>query len=262
MDFLKKHYEKITLGAILLGLTIVAVILVSGEASGGSQSGEQVAPPQTAYQPLNLTTQEMAVARLKAPPKVKILGENLTFNPVLWVTMPGGQLRKISPGERGPEALKILKVTEIPFSIEYLRVAASSYQFVITTNVAGNGKIEKADRYVSNRLNEKPPGSFFILREIKGKAEDPDGFVLELNDTKQKVTVSKGLPYRRVQEYSVELRYEPENKTFRDQREGGILLFENDAYKLVAINSAFIRFQSLLTGRQTTVQFPPSPQIH
>ncbi len=260
MDFLKKHYEKIILGAILLGLAIVAAALPMAVADVRAQIQQNDAPPATkaAYQPMNLATQEMALARLKLPPKLKIVGENLTFNPVLWVTMPNGQLKKITPGERGPEALKVLRVAEIPYSIEFMRVAASSYHFVITTNIGVSGKPEKADRYVPNRIGERSPGSFFILRAINGKPEDPDSFSLELNGTKQVVTVAKGLPFRRIQEYAVDLRYEPENRNFRDQREGGILLFENDAYKIVAINSAFIRFQSLLTGRQTTLQFPPS----
>jgi hypothetical protein len=259
MDFLKKHYEKVTLGAILLGLAIAAVAVFMSASDAQSTSATEPAgpPPKTPYQPLNLTTQEMAVARLKTPPKVKLVGTNLTFNPVLWVSSPKGQLRKITPGERGPEALKLSKPTPIPFSIEFIRVAAGSYQFTITTNLGPNLKPEKADRYPRN-IGEKAPGSFFVLREIRGDRENPDSFLLELNDTKELVTVAKGRPYIRVKEYSVDLRYEPENKTFRDQRENGILLFENDAYKIVAINSAFIRFQSLLTGRQTTLQFPPS----
>lgn len=260
MDFLKKHYEKIILGAILLGLVIVAAALPMAVADVRAHIQDKDVQPsaKAAYQPMNLATQEMALARLKLPPKLKIVGENLTFNPVLWVTMPNNQLRKITPGERGPEALKIMKVVEVPFLIEFQRVAANSYHFVITTNIGPTGKPEKADRYVSNRIGERSPGSFFVLKAINGKSEDPDSFSLEMNGTKQLVTVSKGVPYRRIQEYAVDLRYEPENKFFRDQREGGILLFENDAYKIVAINSAFIRFQSLLTGRQTTLQFPPS----
>lgn len=260
MDFLKTHYEKFILGAILLGLAIAAAALPM--AVGGLrerlQSYDSAPATKAPYQPINLSTQEMAVARLKAPPKVKIVGENLTFNPVLWVTLPNGQLRKITPGERGPDALKIVRRTEVPFSIEFMRVAATSYHFVITTNISADGKFQKADRYVSNKIGDKPPGAFFILRKINGQPEDPDSFALELVDSKQMVTVGKGLPFRRVQEYSVDLRYEPENKTFRDQREGGILLFENDAYKILAINASFIRFQSLLTGRQTTLPFPSS----
>lgn len=263
MDFLKKHYEKFILGAILLGLAVAAAALpmAVGELRERLTTTDVQPTAKAGYLPLNLTTQEMAVARLKVPPKVKIVTDNLTFNPVLWVTMPNGQLKKITPGERGPDALKILRRVEVPFSIEFARVAATSYQFLIATNVSASGKIEKADRYVSNRIGERPPGSFFVLKAINGKPEDPDSFVLELNDTKQVITVVKGIPYRRIQEYSVDLRYEPENKTFRDQREGGILLFENDAYKVLAINASFIRFQSLLTGRQTTLPFPPSSPI-
>ena len=71
MDFLKKHYEKIILGAILLGLVIVAAALPMAVADVRSQIQDKDVQPtdKAAYQPMNLATQEMALARLKLAPK-------------------------------------------------------------------------------------------------------------------------------------------------------------------------------------------------
>src|SRR6185436_16401098 len=82
----------------------------------------------------------------------------------------------------------------------------------------------------------------FILREVKGAAEDPAELVLELKESGERVTISKEKPFMRPEAYQADLRYPLENKTFLKQRVGAQLTFGGEDYKIVTINQNEIIF--------------------
>jgi hypothetical protein len=57
-------------------------------------------------------------------------------------------------------------------------------------------------------------------------------------DTGETNNVSKEQPFKRVDGYKAEIRYDPERKSWHDQRVGSSPLnFNNEEYKIVAISA-------------------------
>ena len=71
MDFVKKHYEKILLGAVLLGLVGALVFMlyyIPSDRDRQSQISQGIAHPRvTSLSPLDLTRQTNVVKRLQSP---------------------------------------------------------------------------------------------------------------------------------------------------------------------------------------------------
>jgi tripartite-type tricarboxylate transporter receptor subunit TctC len=75
----------------------------------------------------------------------------------------------------------------------------------------------------------------FVLREVKGPPTEPTELVLELNDTSEVIAVSKDKPFRRVDAYMADMKYDPEKITWTQKRVGAPLRFAGEDYNIVAI---------------------------
>src|SRR5207237_1938182 len=95
MQFVKKHYEKVLLSIVLLGLAGAAAALpwqVSHERDRleeiqGNLTVKVKAKP---FKPLDawLTTNKTVLARLESPLNLEFSGQHNLFNPVPWKKMP------------------------------------------------------------------------------------------------------------------------------------------------------------------------------
>src|SRR5262249_55009437 len=79
MNFLKTHYEKILLGAVLVGLLVAAVLLPikikSEEEDLDRQRREITQRPSKSLDPLSLSRSEEALKRLEEPAKLNFAGD-------------------------------------------------------------------------------------------------------------------------------------------------------------------------------------------
>ena len=114
MDLLKKHYEKIVLGGVLLILVVSAALLpviIGNEADNlKAQSDAIINLPSKPLEPLNLSTQQVVLQRVQAGVTLDLSSRHKAFNPMFWQKTQDGKLVKIATGdETGPRALTVMK---------------------------------------------------------------------------------------------------------------------------------------------------------
>ena len=233
MDFLKKHYEKVLLGVVLLGLAVAVAFLpfkIASEKQDLEDMRNQLIHPKVKeLANLDLTLPDAVLKRMAAPAAVDFSAPNRLFNPMPWQKAADGHLIKVDATNVGPNAVTITKM--IPL---YLKLTLDSvtlldtgprYVIGIEKEAALNPRERpKTQKYCS--LNTK--NETFTLREVKAPPDNPTNVtvVLELNDTKQRAEVSREQPFRRIDGYMVDLKYAPENKTWTSRRIGAPALFQ------------------------------------
>ena len=264
MDFLKKHYEKVLLGVVLLGLA-VAVAFLPFKIASDKQDLENkritlIHPKVKLLPPLDLVEPDRYLKRMVSPAMLDFSAPNKLFNPMPWQKAVDGRLIKVDTGNVGPNALTITKLTPL-----YLKLTLDSVTLLDTPRcVIGIEKEAapnlrertKAQKYCS--LNDK--NETFTLREVKGAPGNLTNItaVLELNDTKQRAEVSREQPFRRIDGYMVDLKYAPESKTWKDRRVGASLPFNGEDYNIVAITENEVVLSAKSNRKKWIIKYSPS----
>lgn len=242
MDLLKKHYEKIVLGGVLLILAVSAAslpVMISGERDDlRAKADEIIKIPPKALPPLNLSTQEVTLRQLEVGIRIDLATSNKVFNPALWQKMPDGRLLKIQTGEEvGPRALTVTNQKALFFTVSLDSASTNEaglvrYGVGVEREAAVDAAKRKKKPYFVNVGNKN---EVFMLREARGTAESGTELMLELTDTGETVYVSKDKPFKREDGYTVDLKYDPENKKWTNQRVGAALKLGGEDYNIVAI---------------------------
>lgn len=268
MQFLKKlkaHYEKLILGlvlAVLLGASIFLLFQVSGTQEYLKNQdiaiGKQAAK---ALKPVDLTTNEVVLKRLSAKQDWQLSGEHNLLNPVQWQRKPDGTLIKIQTGnEVGPMALQVQKIIPLNLIVAFEAVSGSGdairYQFAVTREADKNPSHR---RRVPSFVTPGGKTSAFMLKEIKGSKEEPDGFLIELLEGNKEVLLTKDKPFTQVGGYMADLRYEPENRSFLGRRVDDKITFGGESYNIVAITEREVVLSALSTTKRTTVKYSAAP---
>ena len=266
MEFLKKHYEKIILSVVLLGLGGAVGYLLwkipsEREALEVKRIGI-ISKPVKALPELNLATNEAALQEASTPHKFALSAPPHNFcHPVTWIKSPEGRLMKLPTGrELGPERVEIAKVTPLYLSISFDSVGMSGSNYLFKVENQTDTKKNHSRLLPGDREDD-----LFALKEIKGPANKPEGLIIELKDTKERVTVALGKPYRRPESYKVDLKYEPEKLTFRDKRVGATINLGGEDFAIASINLiASNQYEVVLSAKQTgkkyTIKFNAVPQ--
>ncbi len=244
MEFLKKHYEKILLSFVLLCLAVTAAwfqIKINAEKERSQQYIITLTKPKE-LKPLDLTTNQATLQRLQNPPSIELYGVHNLFNPVSWKVKSDGSFLKIV--KEGVDALTATKIQPLFMELNYERASGAGYWIGVKSK-----SVKKPSVYA--KLNEKK--DLFKITEVKGPAEDPDELVLELTENQQAVSISKGKPFQKVEAYSADLRYEPDNKNFPNQQVNSIITFGGESYKIIAINERDVRVSAISTDKRTTI---------
>jgi hypothetical protein len=264
MDFLKKHYEKIVLGIVLAGLVGALVFLpfyIGSETQKMTDLRDTlINPPVKALTNLDLTVQSNAVARLQSAYNLDFENGNKLFNPVEWQKGLDGEPIKIHTGnEIGIKAVVVTNITPL-----YLVLTLDS----VTTNELGAryvigvekqaekspAKRHKQQRYIS--LGDKPNDTFTLVN-VKGAPESPDALVVKLADTGETVTVAKDKPYRRVDAYAADFRYDPEKRIFHSRRAGDKISFNGTDYLVADVNQNELILSDQSNQKKTSLPFSP-----
>ena len=81
--------------------------------------------------------------------------------------------------------------------------------------------------------------------------------MLKLVDTGEVVTVSRDKPYRRVDGYMADFRYDPERKVFRGRRTGDKVSFGGVDYVVVDVNQNELILSDQSNQKKTSLLFAP-----
>ena len=262
MEFIKKHYEKILLCAVLLGLVGALVmmgfiIVADKEKSEEIKKGFFGGKPQP-LKPLDLTRQTNAIQRLQAPLSLDFSTKNKLFNPVQWQKDVKGRLIKIT-GDNvvGAGAVVVTKITPL-----YLVVTLDSLE----TNVQPPGYFVSFESQAAVQPFARRPVKHFVsagekspvvtLDHITGPADNPDQLFLKLSDGST-VAVSKDKPFQRVEGYTADLKYDPEGLKRTALRVGADLKFAGDDYNIVAIHQDEVILSAQSNQKRTTLRYAP-----
>ncbi len=263
MQFLKKHYEKILLGIVLAGLIGVLVFMLfyiaSDKEAMEGQATSLINPPAKALPEMDLSTNGAAMTRLQAPFLLDLETGNKVFNPFEWVKTADGRLVKkgTSVGAR------VAVVTNItPLYLVLTLVSA-------TTNEAGAryvigvekqsalipAKRVKQQRYVSKGDKNET----FTLVDVIGAPESPDSVQIKLADSGETVPVTRDQPYRRVDGYMADFRYDPEKKAYHNCRVGTKIIppFNFTDYVVTEVGSNYLVLTDQSNQKKTTLPFAP-----
>jgi hypothetical protein len=254
-QFLKKHYEKIILCVVLLGLAAAAIWMGTKITEVKEEVNQSIGePPATTkpLQPLDLAPDLLALAAVTNPPPVVLSGDHNLFNPVTWRRKSNGELLKIL--KTGPDALTITNITPLYTEIAFNHASGSGGVYVIDIQVHS---AKRAPEYA--KKDEKPRSGLFMIRGIKGAIDDPTDIELEIPATGETVWIAKGNPYKRVDGYTVDMRYEPEQHTLLKERVNETLTLDGEQYKIVEITNNVVSVKSINNGKITPIQWNGNP---
>jgi hypothetical protein len=256
MEFLKRHYEKMVLVVVLLGLAAAGVWM--GMAIKDAQ--EKLQPPMPAPGrtapplPIDLSTDQVALAQITNTPQVVLSGDHNLFNPVTWKRKSSGELMKIV--KIGPDALTITTITPLYTIIGYDHPSGNGAIYVMTVqqhcDLAHPNR--KATEYAE--VNEKMKSGLYIIRGIKGAPEDPTDLELEIPESDGNVWISKDKPYKRVDSYTVDMKYDPQSQTYLKRHVGDQINLDGEDYKIIEITDNTVRVESNRT-KVTEVKWKP-----
>jgi hypothetical protein len=267
MNFIKKNYEKVLLSAVLLGLVgAVAFLpfLVAGEREALNKSkGEIVNKPIKPLPDLDLKRSEDARNACVNPALFKYDAptHNL-FNPVPWQKLMERLVKLSGTRDTGVERVEVTKLSPLylVISLESVGASGSNYLVKVERQTATRSGERTRSRYVA-------PGEkteTFLLREARNTPDKPVELVVELNDTGARGTIAMGRPFRRVDGYTADLKYEPEKRTWPNKRVGTALALAGEDYVISAINLiASNQYEVVLSekksGKKTTIKHNAAP---
>jgi hypothetical protein len=258
MDFIKKNWEKVLLGAVLVGLLVAVVLLplkiVAEKAALEEQKISIIERKAKEIPPLDLTEGRRAIERTAQQAALDLTTGHRLFNPVLWQRATDGRPIKVQEGnEVGVGAVEVLDLPPL-----YLVL---TFDNVLTTDSGSRyaiGVEKQADALRKNRIKRQTYAALgdsndtFAIRDVVGPPADPTAVVLELTDTGERVTLKRDEPFKRVDGHAADLRYPPENRTFAGKRLGDTLTIARETYNIVAITKTDVVL-SAPSGKKTTL---------
>lgn len=260
MDFIKKNYEKVLLGAVLLGLAVAAAFLpfkISSEKQNLESLTTSVLTPRV--QPLtnvDLTAAQQALKRAASPGVLDFSPPNKVFNPRPWQKSTEGRLALMDDANIGPKAMEVIKVTPL-----YTKVTLDSVQgtdapkYVIgVEREAGATQRDRAKKQSYTSVGYQ--NEFMTVKDVQGPPENPTAIVIELRDG-DTIQINRDTPFTRVDGYMADLKYDPEKKTWRNQRVGDSVFLNSETYNLVAISSTEVVLSAKSNQKKWTITVQP-----
>jgi hypothetical protein len=262
MEFIKRHYEKILLCAVLLGLVGALVmmgfiIVADKEKSADIKNGFFGGNPKP-LQPLDLTRQTQAIQRLQTPMALDFSTKNKLFNSVQWQMDVNGKRIKIT-GDNviGAGAAVVTKISPLFFVVTLdsleTNVQPPGYFVSIESQAAPQPYARRPVKHYVSTVEKSP---IVTLDHVTGDPNNPDQLFLKLSDGSMAV-VSKDKPFRRVEGYTADLKYDPEGLKWQACRIGADLKFAGDDYNVVAIQQDEVILSAQSNQKRTPLRYVP-----
>jgi hypothetical protein len=272
MGFLKRHYEKIILSIVLIGLAAAAGLLtvkvnkvkkeLQADFEAGSSGGSSVNYDVAAGL-------ESRLSVISNPPPTQIDGEHRLFNPVLWKETAAGLRFPVREGsEAGVGALTVTGIKPLLFTISFDKPVGNnpermrySFKFHQQDAVSKRGRPPRpVGKYagIDGKLGEWPYGEQTVemyLKGVEGDPVSPTGFVLGMRDTDGQdmvdtIALAVDAPYEDVRSHLVDLRYDVADTDFKAKREGDEITLEGERYNIVAISETLVVLSAVRNGKR------------
>jgi hypothetical protein len=142
------------------------------------------------------------------------------------------------PTKPGAQEAVVTAITPLYLTISLDSVSTNDlgarYVFKVEKQTAASPAKRAASRHYVSQGDSKPNDTF-ALEAIKGPADNPDALMLKLVDSGEEVTITWDQPYRRVDGYTADFRYDPENKVFRARRTNDKVRFGGAEYTVAEV---------------------------
>lgn len=245
MDFLKKHYEKVVLSVVLLGVAAAALYLTLEvgrvQTNLDNQLQNIAATRPKEFKPTDLTNVTSVLMRRGEGLRVELDGPHNTFNPGTW-DLENNQPRR-KAGRGWVDMMEVEAIRPLNLMVEFSGVAGLAdsprYQFTVTREFESQ---PMKRRPTMTSLTPGTKNDLFILREVKGPRENPTEFVCELVDEQKTFTVTPTEPFIQTMGYAADLRYDGREQ--REKRVDDTLNLSGANYKIVAISRDEIVFSA------------------
>jgi hypothetical protein len=269
MDFIKKHYEKILLSVVLLGViaALGALPVVIQRDNDARQADSNINNRKPKHlDPLDLSRQNSVFDRLQSPLDLDFATSNKLFNPVVWKRNPvSGELIKATTGhEVDASAAVVTNITPLYLVISLKNVdvetnAAVRYQLIVERQAAAtrNGRLP-LPRVATLNQKIKDVTPAFTITQVKGAdPAAPEEVDLKLDDTGETAVVTPAKPFKRPDDYAADLTYDPEKKVVHAARVGTPLTFGGENYKIVAITANEVILAAQSNSKKTILHYAP-----
>jgi hypothetical protein len=268
MDFLKKHYEKILLGVVLVGLAaaVVAMLFViSAEQQRLAEISNSVLHPNVKpLTNLDITIAEQALKRAAAPSSVDFGPPNRLFNPLAWQKASDGRL---IPREKvGPGLLIVSNIQPLYLILTLDKINTSPVSTNYIIGIERQAAPTVGQRSKTQKLcGMDPPtkNEIFTMVAVNGRPDDPTGIVVQLKDSGERAVIPAATNgFHRVDGYTADLRYPPENnKSWLGRRANSqpLLGFNGEEYNIATINQNEVVLAAKSNGKKWTIRAAPAP---
>jgi hypothetical protein len=264
MDFIKKHYEKVLLGVVLLGLAVAFAWLpfkVTSERAKLRTIQEGYTQSKIKeLTNLDLTLPNAALARLAVPAYLDLSSSNKVFNPMPWKKTIDGRLIKFDDTHIGPRAVAVTKTSPLYLilTLDNVSLTENGPRYIVgVENQASNNPNQRRKRQISAALKIK--NELFTVQDVKGKPEEPTELVLQMNDTGESALLSKEKPFQRVDGYTADLKYDPENRTWAARRRDQSISLNGEDYKIIAISQNEVVLSAKSNQKNWPIKFNATP---
>jgi hypothetical protein len=266
MDLIKKHYEKVLLGVVLLGLAVAVGFLpfkiASDKAALQDKTSHVIAPQPKPLPGLNLTAAETALKRVTISESLDFGTVHRLLNPMPWQKAADGHLIPFDASHIGPKAVQVTKITPLylVLTLDSVQVLDSGPRYVIgIKREAALDPAKREKKEIAASVGAK--NEAFQLLDVKGPTNDPTSVILKVPEASEPVVVLKDQGLKRVDGYMADLKYAPENKTWTGKRVGqpGALSFGGEDYNVVAINQDEVVLSAKSNQKKWTIKYSPSP---
>ncbi|HTR40976.1 MAG TPA: hypothetical protein VMH87_05120 [Pseudomonadales bacterium] len=264
MSFIKKNYEKILLGAVLLGL-VVSLLLGQAIVQHDKDTLQQTMSSLIKRTPkpldaLDMSREDASFNRVQSSYQLDFETTNRLFNTMQWQRAANGRIIKISNGtEVGPRAVKVTGIKPLNFVLKFetfepaSQLSPARYQVTVEHGGAVN-PLERRPKKHFIALGEKEQALSLVA--VNGPANNPV-LTIQILETGEKITVTMDKPFQEVESYEADLTYPPENKHWNNQRVGAALKFYNNNYNIVVIDQNEVVISAESNQKRTTLSYQP-----
>jgi len=252
------------LGLVLAGLVGALVFLpfyIGAETQKMTDLRESLTNPRVQeLTNLDLSAESGSMLRLTSAYNLDFETGNKLFNPVEWQKGPDGSLFKRHIGNEGIQAVVVTNITPLYLVITNISVTTNELGARYVIGVEKQAEKNPARRHLQSHyvsLGDKPNDTFALI-EVKGAdPANPDALILKLTDSGEVVSVLKDKPYRRVDAYAADFRYDPEKRTFHGRRVGDKVSFNGTDYTVVDVNQNELILEDQSNQKKTSLPFAP-----